>query len=159
MPEYLLIKAKKEYKEAIILFQEYAGWLAIDLGFQHFSEELENLKTIYNAADGGIILCKEGDNFIGCVAIRRSEENIAELKRMYVQPSHQHKGIGKNLLEQAIALALSCKYEFIRLDTLSHMTPAITLYKKYGFYEIAAYYHNPVSTAIYFEKKLPGSCF
>jgi putative acetyltransferase len=109
---------------------------------------------MYNAADGGIILCKENDDFIGCVAIRRSAAHIAELKRMYVQPAHQHKGIGKHLLEQSLELAKTLNYECIRLDTLNHMTPAINLYKKYGFYEIPAYYHNPVSTAVYFEKKL-----
>jgi putative acetyltransferase len=154
MPEYLLVKTATEYKQAIILFQEYAAWLAIDLGFQHFDEELQSLKTMYNYADGGIILCKEGDNYIGCVAIRRIAANIAELKRMYVQPAQHYKGIGKSLLEQAIALAVNCKYEYIRLDTLNHMMPAINLYKKYGFYEIAAYYNNPVSTAVYFEKQL-----
>jgi len=107
---------------------------------------------MYNATDGGIILCKEDNNFIACVALRRREAKIAELKRMYVQPAHQHKGIGKVLLEKAIALAQSCNYEYIRLDTLNHMTPAINLYKKYGFYEIAPYYFNPVATAVYFEK-------
>ena len=154
MPDYIIVKTDKEYTEAIQLFKEYAAWLDIDLGFQHFDDELQNLKIMYNAADGGIILCKEGDNFIGCVAIRRSASNIAELKRMYVQPMHQHKGIGKNLLERSLELAKSLNYECIRLDTLNHMTPAINLYKKYGFYEIPAYYHNPVSTAVYFEKKL-----
>ncbi len=109
---------------------------------------------MYNANDGGIILCKEANEFIACVAIRKNEEGIAELKRMYVQPANQHKGIGKYLLEKAIALAKKCNYKFIRLDTLSNMTPAINLYKKYGFYEIAAYYHNPVATAVYFEMKL-----
>jgi len=73
---------------------------------------------------------------------------------MFVKPAHQHKGIGKDLLEKAIALAISCNYEYIRLDTLNHMTPAINLYKKYGFYEIPAYYNNPVSTAVYFEKAI-----
>ena len=154
MLEYIIVQTDKEYKAASQLFTEYAAWLNIDLGFQHFDEELENLKTMYNAADGGIILCKEGDNFIACVALRRSAITIAELKRMYVQPAHQHKGIGKVLLEKSIALAQKCKYEYIRLDTLNHMTPAINLYKKYGFYEIAPYYHNPVETAVYFEKIL-----
>ena len=154
MIDYILIQTDEEYKAASRLFKEYAAWLNIDLGFQHFDEELGNLKTMYNAADGGIILCKENTIFIGCVALRRSAATIAELKRMYVQPEHQHKGIGKMLLEKSIALAQSCNYEYIRLDTLNHMTPAINLYKKYGFYEIAPYYHNPVATAVYFEKKL-----
>jgi len=154
MPEYLIVQNDAEYKAAAALFKEYAAWLGIDLGFQHFAEELENLKAMYNTADGGIILCKEQNDFIGCVAIRRSAENIAELKRMYVQPAQQHKGIGKDLLERSLELAKSLNYACIRLDTLNHMTPAINLYKKYGFYEIPAYYHNPVSTAVYFEKKL-----
>ena len=154
MHNYILAQENEEYEAASLLFKEYAVWLNIDLGFQHFEKELENLKTMYNSTDGGIVLCKEADSFIACVAIRRIAENIAELKRMYVQPAHQHKGIGKTLLEKSIALATSCKYEYIRLDTLNHMIPAINLYKKYGFYEIPAYYHNPVSTAVYFEKKL-----
>jgi putative acetyltransferase len=154
MREYLIVKTDKEYNAAIRLFKEYAEWLNIDLGFQHFQEELQNLKAMYNSADGGIILCKEKDNFIACVAIRKIAKDIAELKRMYVQPAHQHKGIGKTLLEKAITLAVNCNYKYIRLDTLNHMTPAINLYKKNGFYEIDAYYNNPVSTAVYFEKKL-----
>ena len=154
MPEYLIVQNDEEYKAAAALFKEYAAWLDIDLGFQHFDEELDNLKKMYNAADGGIIICKENDYFIGCVAIRRSAVNIAELKRMYVQPAHQYKGIGKNLLEQSLELAKNLHYECIRLDTLNHMTAAIDLYKKYGFYEIAAYYQNPFETAVYFEKKL-----
>lgn len=154
MPEYILIKTDDEYTAAANLFKEYADWLGIDLGFQHFKEELVRLKEMYNPIDGGIILCKENNNFIGCVALRKIDKNIAELKRMYVQPAQQHKGIGKYLLEKAIALALINKYKYIRLDTLNYMTPAINLYKKYGFHEIPAYYHNPSPTAVYFEKRL-----
>jgi len=67
MPEYNLVQTDEEYKAAALLFKEYAAWLGIDLGFQHFEEELENLKTMYNAADGGIILCKVADSYIACV--------------------------------------------------------------------------------------------
>ena len=154
MPEYLIAQNDIGYKAAAQLFKAYAAWLTIDLGFQHFDEELRHLKEMYNAVDGGIILCKEGDHFIGCVAVRKNKEDIAELKRMYVLPEHQHKGIGKVLLEKALELAVKCNYQLVRLDTLSTMIPAINLYKKYGFYEIPSYYHNPVSTAVYFEKKL-----
>ena len=154
MPDYIIVKTDEEYKAAAQLFKEYAAWLNIDLGFQHFDDELKDLKTMYNTNDGGIILYKENNEFIACVALRRNAVNIGELKRMFVQTTQQHKGIGKKLLEEAIALAQNCQYEFIRLDTLNHMIPAINLYKKYGFYEIPAYYHNPVATAVYFEKKL-----
>ena len=73
---------------------------------------------------------------------------------MYVKPNLQQKGVGKMLLVKALQLAKDCDYSVIRLDTLNYMLPAIHLYKQAGFYEIAAYYHNPIATAVYFEKLL-----
>jgi len=154
MTEYLLVKTDEEYRAAAALFAEYAAWLNIDLSFQHFEEELQQLKSMYSDSVGGIILCSVSNSFTGCVAIRKITGDIAELKRMYVQPAQRHKGIGKKLLEEAVLLAKKCNYKYIRLDTLSNMTPAINLYKSQGFYEIGAYYNNPVSTAVYFEKQL-----
>ena len=101
-----------------------------------------------------IILAEDDGIFLGCVAIRRINETIGELKRMYVKPGNQQKGIGKNLLHQAIELAKNCGYGKIRLDTLSTMTAAIHLYTATGFYEIPAYYLNPMPGALYFEKLL-----
>jgi len=45
-------------------------------------------------------------------------------------------------------------YSTMRLDTLDSMLPAIGLYKKNGFYEIPAYYHNPNEGVVYMEKCL-----
>ncbi len=154
MPEYIFVKTEEEYVAAAELFAEYAAWLAVDLGFQHFDEELQQLRTVYNTTYGGIILYKEQGEFIGSIAIRKITTEVAELKRMYVQPDHQKKGIGQELLQQAITLAKFRNYKFIRLDTLNHMIPAINLYKKNGFYEIPAYYHNPIASAVYFELAL-----
>ncbi len=154
MQEYIKVRSKDEYESAAILFNEYAQWLGIDLEFQHFQDELKSLEKMYSAPGGGIILCKNDNNFIGCVAIRKIDNTMAELKRMYVQQQHQHKGIGKGLLERSLKLAKECNYSIIRLDTLSNMLPAINLYRKYGFIEIAPYYHNPNLTAVYFEKKI-----
>ncbi len=153
MPEIIVAKNKADYSAAANLFKEYAAWLNIDLDFQHFDEELADLKNMYGS-QGGIILYKEDNNFIACVAIRKITNEIAELKRMYVQPHQQKKGIGKILLENALELAVLNNYSVIRLDTLNHMVPAINLYKKYGFYEIEPYYFNPQKSAVYFEKKL-----
>ena len=151
---YLRAGTDLEYAHAILLFKEYAQWLNIDLSFQHFDEELLSLKKMYAAPNGGIVLCKDEDEFIGCVGIRKIDNNIAELKRMFVKPAYQKRGIGKTLLEKAIELAMALNYEMIRLDTLNYMSAAIKLYKQYGFYEIPAYYYNPNETAVYFEMKL-----
>jgi putative acetyltransferase len=152
MPEFLFATTKEEYKAAAELFREYAVWLNIDLSFQNFEKEMQGLEAMYSLPHGGIILCKEAGAFIGCVGIRKIDSENAEMKRMWIQPGHQGKGIGNALLKKATELAKTCGYKKIKLDTLNTMTPAMNLYKRNGFVEIPAYYHNPNETAVYFEK-------
>jgi len=154
MSEYITVSTDNDYSIAAALFNEYAEWLGIDLGFQNFEKELLSLKSMYGPDRGTIILCQMENTFVACVAVRPIDHQIAELKRMYVKPAFQKKGIGSVLLEKALAFATQAGYEMIRLDTLNTMTPAMNLYKKNGFIEIPAYYFNPESTAVYFEKKL-----
>ena len=154
MPEIIKATTEEHFSAAVKLFTEYAEWLNIDLSFQHFEEELAAVQKMYNHEAGGIILVKEAGEFIACVAVRKSEPGIAELKRMYVKSAFQQMGIGKQLLDAALLLARSCGYKKIRLDTLNTMLPAMKLYADNGFYEIPAYYFNPEKTAVYFEKEL-----
>ena len=154
MINYINVNTDEDYSNAAILFKEYAQWLNMDLSFQQFDNELINLKTMYVAPEGGIILCKAENEFIGCTGIRKIDSSIAELKRMFVKPGYQNQRIGKTLLQKAVDLARTLNYNAIRLDTLNHMAAAISLYKKHGFYEIPPYYHNPNETTVYFEIKL-----
>lgn len=154
MISYYLAVTKQDYTEAGELFKEYAASIKISLDFQHFDDELDGLKTMYAEPHGGIILVKEQEEMIGCVAVRKIDNNTGELKRMYIKPGHQNRGIGKILLEKALQLARECNYSLVKLDTLNSMLPAIQLYTKAGFYETAPYYHNPHTAVIYFEKLL-----
>jgi len=147
-----LVKTEEDFRAAALLFREYAASIGIDLGFQGFEKELALLSNMYAYPEGGIILCRDEENDIGCVAIRKQEGEIAELKRMYLKPRFQGMGFGRELMEQAIGLAKELGYRKIRLDTLDTMRPAIHLYKSYGFREIPPYYHNPIQNAVYFEK-------
>ena len=154
MFKIITVHTETEYAAAAALFKEYAEWLNIDLSFQNFEEELLQLKEMYGEPDGAIFLLQQNDEFIGCVAIRKKENDIAELKRMYIKPAIRNTGGGTMLLEKALDAAKLLGYKKIRLDTLAKMTPAINLYKKNGFYEIAPYYFNPENNAVFFEKEL-----
>jgi ribosomal protein S18 acetylase RimI-like enzyme len=154
MGEIIIAKGPQDYKVAAGLFQLYADWLNIDLSFQHFNEEMAQLEIMYGPPSGAIVLYKHESNYEGCVGIRAINNETAELKRMYVIPSQQRKGIGNILLHEALKMAKGMGYKTIRLDTLKTMTSAMNLYKKFGFKEIPAYYFNPNDTAVYFEKSL-----
>lgn len=154
MTEYVLAQKDEDFHAASCLFKEYADGLNIDLGFQHFTEELQKLHLMYANTEGGIILAKRHGVYFGCAAIRKIDSNVAELKRMFVQTAFQGEGVGKRLLMLSIELAKKRGYTFIRLDTLATMQSAINLYRLMGFYEIAPYYHNPHASAVFFEKKI-----
>lgn len=139
------------YTNAVSLFKAYAAWLNIDLAFQAFDAELLQLPQMYSLPQGCILLAEVKHLFVGCVAIRKKAESIAELKRMYVQPNYLQQGIGQALLAEAILQATQLGYSKILLDTLANMLPAISLYKKFGFVQIPAYYYNPQPNAVFFE--------
>ena len=154
MFKIITVQTETQYAAASTLFKEYAEWLNIDLSFQNFEEELLQLKEMYSEPTGAIFLLQQENEFIGCVAIRKKGEGIAELKRMYIKPTTRKSGGGTMLLEKALKAAKLLGYQLIRLDTLSNMTPAINLYKKHGFYEVEPYYFNPQKNAVFFERKL-----
>jgi putative acetyltransferase len=151
---YILATTQQEYAAAKELFVEYATWLNIDLCFQDFNKELLTIATTYAAEAGGIVLCKNNNDFIGCAAIRKISTTCCELKRMWVKPAFQKMGIGEKLLQECIALAKQNNYTEIKLDTLKRLVPAIQLYKKYGFVESGAYYNNPNEDVVYMKLTL-----
>jgi putative acetyltransferase len=151
MNNIIIANTNEHYQAAILLFKEYAAWLNIDLCFQNFDAELQQLNEMYAAPLGIILLNTNEGRYTACVAVRKKGIDIAELKRMYVQPAQRGKGLAKDLLQKAINFAKQAGYKKIRLDTLATMTPAINLYKQFGFYEIDPYYHNPEDNAVFFE--------
>jgi putative acetyltransferase len=59
-----------DYAQARALFQEYAAWLAVDLCFQGFAEELATLPGAYAPPRGMLMLAGSPDAAIGCIALR-----------------------------------------------------------------------------------------
>jgi len=136
------------------LFEEYAASLDIDLCFQDFERELETLPGGYAAPEGAIIIAFSGGEPAGCVALRRLEGKVCEMKRLHVKPEHRGKGIGRSLAEAVIERAREIGYASIKLDTLQSMTEANALYVSLGFTECAPYRHNPCQSPVYMELSL-----
>jgi ribosomal protein S18 acetylase RimI-like enzyme len=136
------------------LFLEYADHIGIDLEFQNFKTELENLPGYYSRPDGCILLAFYNNELSGCVALKKINNWSCEMKRLYVRPRFREKGIAKGLSKKIIKIAKKIGYNYMRLDTLPSMKAAINLYLLLGFKEIDAYRYNPIEGAKYFELKL-----
>ncbi|UCC19735.1 MAG: GNAT family N-acetyltransferase [Promethearchaeota archaeon] len=145
---------KELIEQARELFIEYSNYLGIDLSFQNFKEELKNFPGNYIPPEGCILLAYFNEKLTGCVAVRKYEDDICEMKRLYVRPQYRRKNIGRNLSNTIIEKAKKMGYKSIRLDTLPFMKEAIMLYCNLGFEEIAPYRYNPFKDAKFFELKL-----
>jgi ribosomal protein S18 acetylase RimI-like enzyme len=144
----------RQLDEVRTLFLEYAGTLDIDLDFQGFAEELRDLPGEYAPPTGTLLVARDGDVSLGCVALRRIDGETAEMKRLFVRPADRGRGVGRLLAEAVIAFARSARYHRIRLDTLPSMTQAHGLYHRLGFRPIPPYRHNPVPGAEFLELAL-----
>lgn len=73
------------------LFEEYASTLGVDLCFQDFAGELSTLPGAYAPPGGRLLVAFWDGQLAGCVALRRIEEEICEMKRLFVRP--QFRGL------------------------------------------------------------------
>jgi ribosomal protein S18 acetylase RimI-like enzyme len=136
------------------LFQEYAETRKNDPALVDFPEEINNLPGRYAPPAGAIILAYYDGKRAGCVALQRLDDDICEMKRLYVSQELRGKGVGRCLTKAIVEQARILGYSRMRLDSIPSMETAQTLYKSIGFYEIPDYRNNPNEGTKYYEIQL-----
>lgn len=155
MIEIRKAESENEIAQTKMLFREYEKWLGISLCFQNFDDEVANLPGKYAEPDGRLFLAFAEEKLAGCIALRKLEDGICEMKRLFVREDFRGLKIGKILIEKIIEEAKIIGYGKMRLDTYPpKMGKAVSLYESFGFREIPAYYHNPYEEVLYLEKFL-----
>lgn len=141
-----------------VVFMEYAEGLGIDLTFQGFEEELQQLPGDYAEPRGALQVAWLNGEIAGCCALRALDNvdypNASEMKRLYVRPSFRRLGLGRQLAECILDKARAAGYDCVLLDTLNNMESARALYQDLNFEDIPPYYFNPVEGAHYLRVKL-----
>jgi putative acetyltransferase len=145
-----------DFDEGRRLFQEYAAGLAVDLRFQNFAHELENIHRIYGAPDACLLLAHLNGGLVGCVAFRPFRDAVCEMKRLYVRPAARGMNVGRRLAVEIIHRACRAGYHKMVLDTLTSLQAAQALYLSLGFREVDPYYANPLEGVVYMELNLLG---
>lgn len=155
MIEISQVELRSEIDGARTLFREYETWLGLDLCFQGFEEELRNLPGKYVPPEGRLYLAYSDGELAGCVALRRLEDGVCEMKRLFVRGEFRGRRIGDMLVEKLITEARSAGYKSMRLDTFPpKMAKAVRLYEFHGFRPIPPYYDNPYDGVLFMELDL-----
>lgn len=101
---------------------------------------------------GVFLVGYEADRPIAIGGLRRLEDSIAEIKRMYVIPEARSRGVGRALLAALEGAARELGYARVRLDSGPAQQHSRTLFAATGYAEIAPYNANHI--ADYFAEKI-----
>jgi GNAT superfamily N-acetyltransferase len=89
-----------------------------------------------------LVVYEEGKPVAGG-GIKRDEDGVAEIKRMYVAPGARRRGLGRRLLDALEEEARSLGYARIRLDTGARQPEARAMYERAGYHAVNDYNGNP----------------
>jgi putative acetyltransferase len=98
-------------------------------GANHFSLAL----TQVTEGAGAFLIAYDDQTPVGCGAVRRLDADTAELKRMYVAPSHRGRGVGRRLIAALEQEARTLGVSRIVLETGARLDRAIAMYTGMGY--------------------------
>ena len=143
-----------EWDQVRELFREYWTSFGFSPCFQGFETEVAGLPGAYAPPGGALVLALIDGQVAGCAALRRFDAQRGEAKRLYVRPQFRGRGVGRALLDWAIAEARGMGYREMVGDTIPQMAVALAMYDRAGFERTGPYAEAPTPGAIYLRLKL-----
>lgn len=105
----------------------------------------DELRDFFVGLEDGVPVC--------CGGIKDLGDGACEIKKMFVVPEAQGRGVARALLEHLEAAARERGFEVARLDTGPRQPRAQRMYERAGYRAIGNFNANPVAT-FFGEKRL-----
>jgi DNA-binding MarR family transcriptional regulator/GNAT superfamily N-acetyltransferase len=102
---------------------------------------------------GAFFVARLRDRPVGCGAIKFYAHAPAELKRMWIASAARGLGLGRRLLHELERHAREAGVAVVRLETNRALSEAISLYRRSGYVEVAAF-NDEAYAHHWFEKRL-----
>lgn len=121
-------------------FELSGNWLLSVMNGKLEKEDEFGLKNPDKAylQNGGFVFFAFWENkIVGCVALKRLNENIFEFCKLYVNPEMRKLGIATQLIERCIARSMENNVTELWLQTTNLVKNAHQLYYKMGFKDAA----------------------
>jgi ribosomal protein S18 acetylase RimI-like enzyme len=152
---YEIRRARPEDHPAVT--RELAAYLAFigeTLDGEGLDRDIAEWPKVYDGDHGVLLLVVDPTGVVvGTAGVRRLAPGVGELKRMWIRPAYQGRGLSRPLMDACLAEARALGWRVLRLDSERKMAAAIHLYRAYGFTEIADYNGNS-RAEIWMEKPL-----
>ena len=98
----------------------------------------------FDPPDGAFLIAELDGEPVGCAGLRRHDQDIVELKRMYIRAAYRRRGLARALLSGTESRAMDLGYRRLLLETGSKQPEAVALYLASGYqpYENVGYYRH-----------------
>ncbi|MGK7937309.1 MAG: GNAT family N-acetyltransferase [Xenococcaceae cyanobacterium] len=123
------------------------------MSYDNFAD-LDNIQEHYLPNKGIFLVLLDRQKVVGSGAIRYLQNDICELKRMWILKAYRGQGWGKRISERLLTFAKENGYQKIRLDLADaeKQKQAIAFYQSLDFYSIPRYNSSPCQ--IFMEKTI-----
>lgn len=116
--------------------RENGSWLLTTEAWRSVADEKRYLRAVRRHADAAVFVAVEDGQPIGRLSLARdvhpASRHVADLGLM-VAETHRRRGVGRALLDQAVAWASTAGVQKLELHVFPWNEPAIALYESHGF--------------------------
>jgi putative acetyltransferase len=114
--------------------------------------DIDEVRSHYFDNGGTFLVLLDQGRVVGSGAIRRLDEDICELKRMWLLKEYRGLGLGNKMIKILLDFARNAGYKTVRLDLFDEQkqAQALKFYKRLGFYALAPY--NDSFCTVFMEK-------
>lgn len=116
--------------------------------------DIDDVRSHYFDNNGTFLVLLDNGRVVGSGAIRRLNDQICELKRMWFLKDYRGRGLGTKMAQMLLDFARETGYKKVRLDTTDEQkqAQALKLYHRLGFYFIERYNDSPCT--VFMQKML-----
>jgi len=98
--------------------------------------DIADIEQAYSGKREGFFVLESEDRILGTVGIKQESEDVALIRRLFVDPASRRRGYGALLLDKAILHCRDNNFKYIVFRTTGKMVQAINLLKKMNFREV-----------------------
>lgn len=135
------IRGSDDPPVARIIREVMTEFSAVGKGFSIEDPEVDHMSKAYSGTGAIYYVLDDGGRVLGGAGIgplEAADEDVCELKKMYMLSAGRNRGLGRALMERCLGAAERMGYRRCYLETLETMHQAQALYSKYGFAPIKA---------------------
>ncbi|MGY0571699.1 GNAT family N-acetyltransferase [Bradyrhizobium sp. RDM12] len=120
-----------------------------------WEDDLRNIEQVYIGSGGDFVVAHIGPRLAAMGGLKPFDDDVAELKRMRVDPILQRRGLGRTVLRELESRAVALGFKWIMLDTTTIQIGAQRLYESAGYVRRREGMLHGYAV-IFYEKRLNG---